>query len=296
MGTGKQRVLEALTEFATIILIGVTFLLIYIFVLFHPFDRGFYCTDETIRFPYRPDTVPMWAAGFYSVTAGFLIVIVSELYLTCAQKEKFNKNQRIQRLILNSIHGILLYGLGALSTLLITEIGKHTVGRLRPHFLDVCKPKWDELNCFTKINDIPVANYIKYHAGICTGDPDIIREARRSFPSGHSSFTTYSMAFVIIYLEARLVFLHRAKVIKPIIQLIAFIAAWHTCMSRVSDFKHHYTDVIAGACIGFSVAIFVSLITGKKLWTLARFNDVADSLNLNAVKESDENFEEREEP
>ena len=40
-------------------------------------------------------------------------------------------------------------------------------------------------------------------------------------------------------------------------QLVAFIAAWHTCMSRVSDFKHHYTDVIAGAIIGISVAIFV---------------------------------------
>ena len=33
---------------------------------------------------------------------------------------------------------------------------------------------------------------------ICTGDPHLIREARVSFPSGHSSFTVYSMVFVIV--------------------------------------------------------------------------------------------------
>jgi phosphatidate phosphatase len=93
-------------------------------------------------------------------------------------------------------------------------------------------------------------------ADVCTGDPKIIKEARLSFPSGHSSFTVYSMLFVIIYLEARLVG-KRTRWIKLVIQMCAFIAAWHTCMSRVSDFKHHYTDVIAGALIGTSVALFV---------------------------------------
>lgn len=33
---------------------------------------------------------------------------------------------------------------------------------------------------------------------ICTGDPHLIREARVSFPSGHSSFTVFSMVFVIV--------------------------------------------------------------------------------------------------
>ena len=51
--------------------------------------------------------------------------------------------------------------------------------------------------------------------------------------------------------------LNRMHYVKSIFQLIAFIAAWHTCMSRVSDFKHHYTDVMAGATIGVAVAIFI---------------------------------------
>ena len=106
---------------------------------------------------------------------------------------------------------------------------------------------------------------------ICTGDAHLIREARVSFPSGHSSFTVYSMVFVIVSLNVFLIFMRwnasayfgivkvyleartrvsRARFIKTTFQLIAFIAAWHTCMSRVSDFKHHHTDVIAGAAIG----------------------------------------------
>jgi len=179
--------------------------------------------------------------------------------------------------------------LGAISTLLITEVGKHTIGRLRPHFIDVCKPNWDQIRCFEDINGQKVANYIQFHENLCQGDAKLIKEARLSFPSGHSSFTTYSMVFVIIYLEARLV-LQRTRFIKSIIQLIAFIAAWHTCMSRVSDFKHHYTDVIAGAVIGISVAIFVTVITGKKIWYHhKRYNNRANSLDrVNDATDLDE--------
>ena len=104
----------------------------------------------------------------YGVSAGVFFVIVAELYLSrpcCAQEEQFNKNQN--KFILNSIHGILLYGLGAISTLLITEVGKHTIGRLRPHFIDVCKPKWDEISCFTKISEVPVAKYVRGDAKLC---------------------------------------------------------------------------------------------------------------------------------
>ena len=40
--------------------------------------------------------------------------------------------------------------------------------------------------------------YVPLNDDICTGDAKIVREARLSFPSGHSSFTTYSMIFIIV--------------------------------------------------------------------------------------------------
>ena len=36
--------------------------------------RGFYCDDESIRYPYRPDTVPTWALVVGSVGIPLLAV------------------------------------------------------------------------------------------------------------------------------------------------------------------------------------------------------------------------------
>ena len=98
------------------------------------------------------------AAGLYGVLAGTFAVIIAELYLSrpcCVEEERFNACQN--RFILNTIHGVLLYSLGAISTLLITEVGKHTIGRLRPHFIDVCQPNWNEIQCFSDIHGVKIA-------------------------------------------------------------------------------------------------------------------------------------------
>ena len=71
---------------------------------------------------------------------------------------------------------------GAAVTVVLTNVGKYTVGRLRPHFLAVCKPDFSKLNCTTGVEKNFITNYE------CTGDEDLIKEARLSFPSGHSSF------------------------------------------------------------------------------------------------------------
>ena len=42
--------------------------------------RGFYCDDESIRYPYRPDTVPTWALVVGSV--GIPLVAVRQDKLT----------------------------------------------------------------------------------------------------------------------------------------------------------------------------------------------------------------------
>lgn len=90
------------------------------------------------------------------ISAVFFI-IVSEAYLArpvCSGGRGIQNRQN--RFILSAIHGVLLYSLGAISVLLITEIGKQTVGRLRPHFLTVCKPDFEKLKCFEKINGVDV--------------------------------------------------------------------------------------------------------------------------------------------
>ena len=71
---------------------------------------------------------------------------------------------------------------GAAATVVLTDVGKYSIGRLRPHFLAVCKPDFSKLNCTTGFQKNFITDYE------CTGDEDLIKEARLSFPSGHASF------------------------------------------------------------------------------------------------------------
>lgn len=270
--TKRERVIQLVSDLIAVICVTCAFF--FVFLLIDPYDRGFYCNDESIRFPLKDDTIPIWLAGAYGAGFAIVAVILSELYINrqcCVAEDQFKLRQT--RWVLNTLNGCLLYSLGAMCTMLITEIGKRSIGRLRPHFIDACKPDWDKIECFTKIDGVDVPNYIYMTPEICTGDPDLIREARVSFPSGHSSFTVFSMVFVIIYIEARFSPISRMRFLKTLVQLFCFILAWHTCMSRVSDYKHHHTDVIAGAVIGLSVALFITLVTGRQIWNFSKIKE-----------------------
>ena len=61
-----------------------------------------------------------------------------------------------------------MFGFGALITNLFTELGKATVGGLRPYFITICKPNITLLNCSQ--------GYIT--EDVCTGDPKDVLEAR----------------------------------------------------------------------------------------------------------------------
>jgi phosphatidate phosphatase len=144
-------------KFSFISVSGIFFI---VFFLVDPYARGFYCNDESIRFPLKDDTVPLWLAGAYGAGAAFLIVIMAELFINrqcCADGGEAEFKIRQKRWILNTLNGCLLYSLGAMCTLLITEIGKRSIGRLRPHFIEVCKPNWAIIDCFEKIDDVNVA-------------------------------------------------------------------------------------------------------------------------------------------
>jgi membrane-associated phospholipid phosphatase len=75
------------------------------------------------------------------------------------------------------------------------------------------------------------------------GDPSKVREARFSFPSGHSSFAWFTMTFLIVFVEARLQLL-KLRYIKPLIQMAAFIAAYVTAISRIPDYHHRGKNLI----------------------------------------------------
>lgn len=115
--------------------------------------------------------------------------------------------------------GVFLFGCAVSQS--FTDIAKVSVGRMRPHFLDVCRPDFSTINCSLGY----ITNYT------CTGDDSSVQEARfvvttqylhdvccirntlcngkketednlslhrKSFFSGHASFSMYTMLYLAV--------------------------------------------------------------------------------------------------
>jgi phosphatidate phosphatase len=230
-----------------------------------PTHLGFYCSDTSISKPYQNSSVT--SSMLYSIAyiVPAIIIFVRELYGQNGGEENIWKwrvtfhLRTIPAVLVATLKTYLNYVFAAFATILITNIGKVISGRLRPHFLDVCRPDWDAITCTTN-DGIPlyVTNYI------CLGNEDMfedeweskISEARHSFPSGHTSYSFQAATFCILYLQVWVFPLTNKTFFVPFLQLVFFCMAFATGLSRVMDFKHHPMDVLAGMVIGIAIQTF----------------------------------------
>lgn len=124
--------------------------------------------------------------------------------------------------------GVFLFGCAVSQS--FTDIAKVSVGRMRPHFLDVCKPNFSTINCSLGY----ITNYT------CTGEDSEVQEARfvtlffsfvvlkehlkwkqrvnetlclrrKSFFSGHASFSLFTMLYLAVSSDNSLVSSHPYK-------------------------------------------------------------------------------------
>ena len=114
-----------------------------------------------------------------------------------------------------------------------------------------------------------------------------VREAAKSFFSGHSSFSFYCATFLIVFLHGRLsakiqatkdgneelfstgrgtgeqanrclrICFRGFRVTRPFVQFGIFILAFYISLTRVSDYKHHPGDVMFGSFVGFLFALIL---------------------------------------
>jgi len=85
---------------------------------------------------------------------------------------------------------------GAFASQTLTDISKYSIGRLRPHFIDVCQPN---INCKSDSNlNKYITEYECEKAEWGQDQIDMIRDARLCFMSGHSSFAAYSMVYLVV--------------------------------------------------------------------------------------------------
>lgn len=289
----RRHLLNNLYDFIAIAATCLIFGLIYL--LIEPNQRGFFCDDTSIQYPMKKDTIPLWVLGIYGGIGPIVIMCIVEIWVVrpfnCGRRTTQNslKQRRIDY-FKTIIQSAFLFALGIAICFLITEVGKRTIGRLRPYYLTLCNPVWANLECTknvtTKNGQIQVYQYITDHQCNSTGTQSELREAKLSFPSGHSSYATYAFVFLFVYFEARLV-CPNIQFLKPVLQCLCIAVAFFTCLSRVTDYKHHATDVIGGSIIGFCIAVFAAVRIGTYLWSFSVYCETEDETKKDRLPQNE---------
>lgn len=157
-------------------------------------------------------------------------------------------------------------------TVFLTNILKLIIGRPRPYFASVC------------------IDYVSGSDTQCTGSPHSVRDARKSFPSGHSSLSFSAAVFLTCYLVTKLGIgkpSSTTRTWKLGIALLPPLAAGLVAASRTIDYHHHYADIVAGSVLGTGVALLVFYGRSPALAKLAEMEDttelVTDSAGYEAI-------------
>lgn len=268
------------TDFLLLVVVG--FPILCFFLWGEPYQRGFFCDDESLKHPFHESTVRNYMLYIFGLGLPILLIVLTETIHSRTTSRDAKRyiifNREIPNCITFAYRQIGVFGFGAACSQLATDIGKYSIGRLRPHFFTVCRPIMPgNTTCDDAINQ---GRYIEDFMCGALGESTarMLKEMRLSFPSGHSSFSVYTMVYCAIYLQARMTW-SWSKLPKHVIQFVLLMLAFYTCLSRISDYKHHWSDVLSGAVLGATVAITVTVAVSD-LFSARRRNKLPERYEL----------------
>uniref|UniRef100_A0A183BX18 AcidPPc domain-containing protein n=1 Tax=Globodera pallida TaxID=36090 RepID=A0A183BX18_GLOPA len=203
-----------------------------------PYKRGFYCDDESIRYPYMPSTVSRQMLIVIGIMIPTLLKMGAELLRLLVWE------RQCPILACPSTHCALWR--------------KYTIERHRPHFMDECKPA-TKLPTRGPSDDVTRMVVKEFH----TNCPPKNTRMQQTFSRIHAillfvpcRILIYAAWYTALYLQARLYRPLISKLVLPASQFSVFGGAAFVAYSRVSNYKHH-SDVLVGALVGTAIGLIV---------------------------------------
>jgi len=234
-----------------ILFAGFPFIIYYArrFFMNHRHKGGFFCDDKTLMLPYKGQTISSAEVLLHTtlVPIGLFIVVEHVLY----RQKAFVRAYR---------HGIN-FGIGYLVAVSLMWLPKFFdgAGGLRPHFFDLCQPVMnDGTTCADAVNQ---GRFIEDYS--CSR-ADFPQRIYRTFPSGHSTVSTFSVIYSLYFLE-KMIIQPKLQFLKQAVQYFFLLYGFFCPVSRLFDNQHHVADVLVGTFIGALAAILVLKFVVKDL-------------------------------
>lgn len=184
------------------------------------------------------------------------------------------------------IHGLFffffctgVYVFGLFTTDVFVSAGQLVTGSLAPYFLSVCQLNYSAVDCQDTVSFV-------WQSDACTGDPDDIIRAKKTFPSKEAALSLYTAVYLAVsdfffdripfvlsntsnfstYVNVLFLFQmyimscsrsFGAHLLGPFVSLSLVSLAVLTGINRVAENRNHWSDVLAGQTIGAGIAVFL---------------------------------------
>uniref|UniRef100_A0A3B4GLS2 Lipid phosphate phosphatase-related protein type 5-like n=1 Tax=Pundamilia nyererei TaxID=303518 RepID=A0A3B4GLS2_9CICH len=251
-----------------VVILAATVMLVYYCEFtdtFSPAEQGFICRDPTLT---KPDPGPeqnsrMPPIILYSVVtlSSFhtILIFMGKLSLMFSWEIVFPIPQEkvvvvgdccyVNPMVRRTVHFLGVFVFGLFTTDIFVSTGQMVTGSLAPYFLSVCQPNYTALGCQD------TAFFVSQSDG-CTGDPDDIIRARKTFPCKEAALSVYLAVYLAMYIMS-CVGSAVGRLAGPFVSLSLVSLALLTGINRVAEYRNHWSDVIAGQGIGAAVAVFL---------------------------------------
>lgn len=137
-------------------------------------------------------------------------------------------------------------------TRFLTDFIKRQTGRLRPNFIQLCQYNFTTGNCDAK--------EIWRHT-----------EGRLSFPSGHSSLAFAGLLYLSLCMITFFNVGHARsfRLLRVIFCILPCLLATWVAITRVQDYWHNHSDILAGSILGAYIAVGVFYMNFGSPWGLS---------------------------